>query len=102
MHCLETALKLLHPMMPFITEEIWWRCCRGRSIDARGGDAWSSQWAELSPRIEEAAESQMGVIQAVTSAIREIQNRYPAAKGKDVVLQPRDTAMQGVLRSRGR
>src|SRR6185369_10266252 len=23
LHCIETSLKLLHPMMPFITEEIW-------------------------------------------------------------------------------
>jgi valyl-tRNA synthetase len=44
----------------------------------------------------------LALIQSVTSAIREIQNRYPAAKGKDVILQPRDTATQGVLEaSRG-
>jgi valyl-tRNA synthetase len=38
----------------------------------------------------------------VTSAIREIQNRYPAAKGKEVMLAPRDEAVRELLeRSRG-
>ena len=44
-----------------------------------------------------AAETQMALIQSVTSSIREIQNRYPAAKGKPVVLVPRDAATQDLL-----
>jgi valyl-tRNA synthetase len=91
-YCLETALKLLHPVMPFVTEEIW------SKLPGRTSMLVDAPWPALEEsRIEEAAESQLGVIQAVTSAIREIQNRYPAAKGKDVVLQPRDSAMQRVL-----
>jgi valyl-tRNA synthetase len=39
----------------------------------------------------------MELVQSVTSAIREIQNRYPGAKGKEVILQPRDTAVQQTL-----
>ena len=92
LHCLETTLKLLHPVMPFITEEIWSKLPNRESMLITAAfpvvDAG---------RIDTAAESQIALIQSVTSAIREIQNRYPAAKGKDVVLQPRDANVQGTI-----
>ncbi|MGN6367242.1 MAG: valine--tRNA ligase [Phycisphaerae bacterium] len=92
LHCLETTLKLLHPVMPFITEEIW------SKLPNRSAMLITSPFpvADAS-RIDPAAESQIGLIQSITSAIREIQNRYPAAKGKDVVLQPRDALVQGTI-----
>ena len=37
------------------------------------------------------------MIQSVTTAIREIQNRYPAAKGKPVILQPQDATTRQTL-----
>jgi valyl-tRNA synthetase len=92
LHCLETTLKLLHPVMPFITEEIWSKLPNRSSMLIKAAfpvvDA---------SRIDAAAESQIGLIQSITSAIREIQNRYPAAKGKDVVLQPRDAQVQATI-----
>jgi valyl-tRNA synthetase len=44
-----------------------------------------------------AAESQIAIIQSLTTAIREIQNRYPAAKGKEIIIQPRDAATQATI-----
>ncbi len=96
-HCLATSLQLLHPMMPFITEELWAHVAGNGTLLA----------TQAFPLVHEslhdpAAETQMRLVQAVTSAIREIQNRYPAAKGKPVVLQPRDSATQALIeKSRG-
>ena len=92
LHCLETSLKLLHPVMPFITEELW------SKLPGQSGMLITAAWPASDPaRRDAAAETQIAVIQAVTSAIREIQNRYPAAKGKDVILQPRDEATRQVI-----
>jgi valyl-tRNA synthetase len=99
LHCLETSLKLLHPMMPFITEELW------SKLPRRTGLLINAPWPVETPLTpspphtfrDPAAEAQLAVIQSVTSAIREIQNRYPAAKGKPVVLQPRDAATQATI-----
>ena len=120
LHCLETSLKLLHPVMPFITEEIWgkmksvrgdgaenWRdgpFIGAPAIEERDGGTWCyAPWPVRDPaRADAAAEAQIGLIQAVVSAIREIQNRYPTAKGKPTILRPRDRATQSLLEhSRG-
>ena len=101
LHCLKTTLKLLHPVMPFITEELWGKLPTGApdgnpepSRSMLVSESWPT--ADASQR-DTAAEQQMVLIQSVTSAIREIQNRYAAAKGKPVVFAPRDAATQALL-----
>ncbi len=90
--CLETSLKLLHPLMPFITEEIW------SKLPNRASLLVLAPWPQFDAKyLDSAAEAQLALIQSVTSAIREIQNRYPAAKGKDAIFQPRDAATQSIL-----
>ncbi len=100
LHGLQTALKLLHPVMPFISEELWSKL---PTPSGAAGMLITTPWPQFDPaRIDPAAESQLALIQSVTSAIREIQNRYPAAKGKDVILAPRDAATQQLIeQSRG-
>jgi valyl-tRNA synthetase len=91
-HCLASSLQLLHPMMPFITEELWSHLAGNNTLLAT-----HSFPLVHDPLNDPAAEAQMRLVQAVTTAIREIQNRYPAAKGKPVVLQPRDAATQALI-----
>jgi valyl-tRNA synthetase len=58
----------------------------------------NTPWPTFDPAlIDLSAERQIALIQSITSAIREIQNRYPAAKGKDVVIQPRDAATRDLI-----
>jgi valyl-tRNA synthetase len=79
-------------MMPFITEELWSHLAANGTLLAT--QAFPHTHDSLN---DPAAETQMRLVQSVTSAIREIQNRYPAAKGKPVVLQPKDAATQALI-----
>jgi valyl-tRNA synthetase len=104
LECLETVLKLLHPMMPFITEEIWGKLREGDTLKRELRTmlvmtAWPVADGGL---LDAAAETQIAVVQEVTSAIREIQNRYPGAKGKAVVIRPKTAELAGIIEtSRG-
>jgi len=68
---LEATLRLLHPLMPFITEEIW------RRVAPLAGRRGPSIMLEPYPRSEEfpaddAADRQIGVLKAVVLGIRQI------------------------------
>jgi valyl-tRNA synthetase len=94
LHTLRTSLQLLHPLMPFITEELWSKLPPITNYQL----LITSPWPKSDPStIDRAAENQLSLIQSLTSQIREIQNRYPAAKGKPVTLKPRDPATQQLI-----
>ena len=66
-YVLDQVLRLLHPFMPFITEEIW------QSIPHEGDALIVAKWPEYSEALAfKAEESQM---ESVMSAIRAIRNR---------------------------
>jgi valyl-tRNA synthetase len=68
---METSLRLLHPLMPFLTEEIWQQLA---SMIGKGGDTiMLAQYpqADLS-KINEQAESDMIWLQGLIGAVRNI------------------------------
>jgi len=71
-HVLETALRLLHPMMPFITEEIWQRVPK----QGAGSSIVIAPYpdAERDALRNEAVERDMDVLQAVIVAARAIRS----------------------------
>ncbi|HEX6037206.1 valine--tRNA ligase [Longimicrobium sp.] len=78
---LDTALRLLHPVMPFITETVWQKLPRA----AGAGDALMvARWPE--PRADwedEAAERAIAELQEVIGVVRGIRSEYgiqPAAR----------------------
>jgi len=86
---LETIVRLLHPFMPFITEEIWQSLPEElqesgpvRTIMRQSYPAYEDG------RIDESAERQMSLIQAVIGAVRNIRGEMniPPAKEADLVL----------------
>ena len=65
---LETLLRLLHPLMPFVTEELWLALTRG---DQLGASVMAAPWP--SPResyLDDIAEARVTAIQRVVGEIR--------------------------------
>ncbi len=70
-HALDTALRLLHPVMPFVTEELWQML--GQRV---GGGAWPASLLEAKyparRQVDEAAERSFGPVLGVVEAIRNV------------------------------
>jgi valyl-tRNA synthetase len=69
-HCLETALRLLHPLMPFITEELW-QTLTARVAMARPDSILLGAYPKAGP-VDEAAERSFGPVIGIVDAIRNI------------------------------
>jgi valyl-tRNA synthetase len=98
---LDGALRLLHPMVPFITETIWWRLNEVRPQRGLPGKiecpsskrlilaAWPAEG-----KLDDDAESSFPAIQEIISAIRKVRNDYKVEVKKSVnvsILAPGDS-----------
>jgi valyl-tRNA synthetase len=95
---LEATLRLLHPFMPFITEEIWQRLPKGHT-------APKSIVIARYPRVQKrqrdvSAEADIAPVMAVISGIRSIRSefRIPPSRTLSVVIKPTPT-VEPVLRA---
>jgi valyl-tRNA synthetase len=87
-HALDVLLRLLHPMMPFITEDIWQyldKLAPSRGLDAKPQAKAAAQlihapWpaADLK-RQDKSIESQFAIFQQALAALREIRSRQNIA-----------------------
>ncbi len=89
---LDVCLKLLHPVMPFITEELW-----GKTAEfghPRDGMLITAKWPDLpASYIDTAAEAEIGLIVAAVSDGRSVRaelNVPPSAKPPLLVLEASD------------
>ena len=85
-HTLDTLLRLLHPMIPFLTEDVWQRLgeiAPERGIDEIGPAAESimvAPWPECDPMRQDAEiEAQFARFQEVLRAVRDIRARQGVA-----------------------
>jgi valyl-tRNA synthetase len=97
-HTLDQALRLLHPAMPFVTEEVWQnlkRAVEGESTGDFVGPAPSSpHWAEalmIAPwpqsdkkRINARAEKEFGALMDAIRAIRNARTEFKVEAGKKI------------------
>ena len=83
-HVLETSLRLLHPIMPFITEELWQRLPRaaGRSSSIAFGPYPTAKDGIA----DDAALRNMDVFKAVVSAIRSIRSEHEVKPSAEIAL----------------
>jgi valyl-tRNA synthetase len=78
----ESALRLLHPFMPFITEELW------QSMPHKGESIVIAAYPEFDPTLADAqAESQVEMVQDVIVKVRNIRSEMNVDTKKPVVVR---------------
>ena len=90
-HVLERILRLLHPFMPFITEEIW-QTLRSELPEESNTQADSimvAPYPESGERIDPAAEEEIALVQQAVRAVRNTraQLRIPAAQRLEALVE---------------
>lgn len=91
---LKNSLKLMHPFIPFVTEEIYSR------MNTQSGCLSTASWPELQTHlIDERASSQMQKVIDVISAIRNIRTQWNVkpSEAVDVIIVP-DASSENLLK----
>lgn len=87
---LDRVARLLHPYMPFITEEIWQHLRQTGSSAARRLSGWEQDlpesvmvapWPKAGPR-EEGAEREMALVMEIIRSVRAARSEYRVDPGK--------------------
>jgi valyl-tRNA synthetase len=119
-HTLDTLLRLLHPLTPFITEEIWQllsRAAPARGLSAPATAAESimiADWPEAQPRRQDAEiEARFVRFQELLKGLREIRSRQNLPpktaiefslrcdEATAALLQPMATYIESMAKARG-
>lgn len=98
--CLETGLRLLHPFMPFVTEELWQRLPR-RANQERSASIMVTKYPEPQPSWESAdIEGQMSYMLTIVTRTRSLRSDYGLTKERPpLYLTVRDSSMAVTLQS---
>jgi valyl-tRNA synthetase len=95
---LDRSLRLLHPFMPFVTEEIWQRLPHQPGEDS----ITLAEFPHAEPGWEDdQAEEEMASLMSVVRAVRRVRSDYniDPACGIQVTLKPVDSKMESLLSS---
>lgn len=108
-HVLDRSLRLLHPICPFITEELWARLCEAaphRELDGTASASGAAahlivtRWPTPDERrLDPLAEDTMAVLQDVVTAIRNLRSQRGVEPKADVpvLVSCRDEAVYAAL-----
>jgi len=103
---LDAILRLLHPFMPFVTEELWQGLGEAVPVRAMGEGAGATECVIVAPWPEAAAdldaaelEAEMTTLQDVIRGLRDIRRRLhiEARRPLDAVVASRDPAVRGAI-----
>lgn len=99
--CLETACRLLHPFMPFITEEIWQQL--PKPTGTPGSIMITMYPVADASLVDEGAEREMDLIREVVVAVRNLRSEYNVPPGRelDVTVQLASAESKAVLEQHG-
>jgi valyl-tRNA synthetase len=81
---LDEILKLLHPFMPFITEELW--TVTGEAGPKRETMLVLAEWPKLFRLVDEEAEAEIGWLVDLVSAIRSVRSEMNVPAGAQIPL----------------
>lgn len=91
-YVLDTCLRLLHPYMPFMTEEAW------SYIPHKGETLMLASWPQAdSSLIDENAETAMNAIMEMVRGIRNIRTEYNVDPGRRITAQVSPGSYQELL-----
>ncbi|MBC8249628.1 MAG: class I tRNA ligase family protein, partial [Anaerolineales bacterium] len=76
-YVLDRTMRLLHPFMPFVTEEIW------QHLPHESEALIVAPWPEAGP-MDEAAEAEMALIMEIVRAIRNARAEYTVEPGRRI------------------
>ncbi|MHB1192383.1 MAG: valine--tRNA ligase [Longimicrobiales bacterium] len=83
---LDGAFRLLHPIMPFITAELWSRLPWPEG-EARPQDLIVAPWPSLDPTLADArAEALMGALQELIVEVRRLRKEYGIGEGTRITI----------------
>ncbi len=83
-HVLDTVCRLLHPVVPFVTEELWGRL--PERPDARGMLA-AAGWPEPDASLDDpVAEREFAWLQELVAAVRALRKEYGVGEGREIRL----------------
>ncbi|CAD5265653.1 Valine--tRNA ligase [Bosea sp. 62] len=89
-HVIDLICQLLHPFMPFLTEELWAQKANAgapRTVPAgEAGLVCLTRWPELSALVDETAEAEIGFVVDLISDIRSIRSETNVPGGTQVPL----------------
>ncbi len=94
-HVMKTAMSLLHPYIPFITEEIWNRLKKNDEPSLA-----ISSWPEVrQDLVSEKAEAEMSFIQSLISSVRNIraEMNVPPANRADLLIKTESAEKKQVI-----
>jgi valyl-tRNA synthetase len=97
---LEEALRLLHPLMPFLTEEIWGRL---PLADRRADSISLAPWGGVALPERPEAVAEMASLQALIGAIRDLRQQLKVPAGKKprvIVISPSQEVRERILANR--
>jgi valyl-tRNA synthetase len=85
MEILSGVLRMLHPIMPFITEEIWQSLVQFVKQPARSNSIMTAKWPEAdAAKIDQEAIKKMGLIQEIVTALRTLRSEMNVPPGKNI------------------
>jgi valyl-tRNA synthetase len=79
-HCFDQALRLLHPIVPFVTEALW------QKLPSRAENALlaTSSWPRPGAENRVAGAREFDLVQEMVLAIRQIRSTYNVTPGKQI------------------
>ncbi|MBU0651212.1 valine--tRNA ligase [bacterium] len=97
-YVLDQALKMLHPFMPFITEELWQRLPLKRDVKS----IMQTQWPVVNKKmIDDEIENEFVMIQTLVQLIRNSRREFNIPPGKElkVLVKCKDEEVQNTLKN---